>query len=167
MCSTQVRWDTSPELTELRLIGCSIELTWTQKSKSNTSTPKTNSQSDEWNHLLWLFNISHCSSTSCFEVMSTGEERVTAKSKPMMNLVSRCNVRDPDVLASTASQSPEKTRYESLLSRSSWNEQQPRTVLIKLVRMEQWRQVVFSRVEIWWNVEHKYGKTRIWQVGRR
>ena len=33
-----------PGLTELRLIGCSIELTWTPKSKSNTSTPKTNSQ---------------------------------------------------------------------------------------------------------------------------
>ena len=28
--------------TELRLIGCSIELTWTQKSKSSTSTPITN-----------------------------------------------------------------------------------------------------------------------------
>ena len=31
------------EPTELLLIGCSIELTWTQKSKSSTSTPKTNS----------------------------------------------------------------------------------------------------------------------------
>ena len=30
--------------TELHLIGCSIELIWTPKSKSNTSTPKTNSQ---------------------------------------------------------------------------------------------------------------------------
>ena len=34
----------TPELTELLLIGCSIELIWTPKSKSNTSTPKTNSQ---------------------------------------------------------------------------------------------------------------------------
>ena len=57
-----------------------------------------------------------------------GEERVTAKSKPMMNLVSRCSVRDPDVLASTASESPGKTRYESQIPTSSWNEQQPRTV---------------------------------------
>ena len=30
--------------TELLLIGCSIQLIWTPKSKSNTSTPKTNSQ---------------------------------------------------------------------------------------------------------------------------
>ena len=56
-----------------------------------------------------------------------GEARVTAKSKPMMNLVSRCSVRDPNVLASTASESPGETRYESQIPLSSWNEQQPRT----------------------------------------
>ena len=31
-------------LTELLLIGCSIELIWIPRSKQNTSTPKTNSQ---------------------------------------------------------------------------------------------------------------------------
>ena len=36
----------------------------------------------------------------------SGEERVTAKSKPMMNLVSRCSERTPNVLPSTASESP-------------------------------------------------------------
>ena len=56
-----------------------------------------------------------------------GEERVTAKSKPMMNLVSRCSERNPDVLASTASESLEKTRYESQIPLSSWTEQHPRT----------------------------------------
>ena len=71
------------------------------------------------NHLLSLFNISHFSSTTCSEVMSkrtqkdSGEERVTAKSKPMMNLVSRCSERTPVVLPSTASESLEKTRKES------------------------------------------------------
>ena len=80
---------------------------------------KGNFTRDEWNHLLCLFNISHFSSTNCSEVMSertqkdSGEERVTAKSKPMMNLVSRCSERTLDVLASTASESPEKTTYES------------------------------------------------------
>ena len=50
---------------------------------------------DEWNHLLCLFDISHFSSINSLEAMSkrtqedVGEERVTAKSKPMMNLVSR------------------------------------------------------------------------------
>ena len=93
---------------------------WTQKSKSNTLTPKDqladiltkgNFTRDERNHFLCLFNISQFSSTNCSEVMSkrtqkdSSEERVTAKSKPTMNLVSRCSERTPDVLASTASES--------------------------------------------------------------
>ena len=45
-----------------------------------------------------------------------------------MNLVSRCSERTPDVLGSTASESPGKTRYESQRPLSSWTEQQPRTV---------------------------------------
>ena len=74
---------------------------------------------DEWNHLLCLFNISHFSSINNLEAMSkstpedAGEERVTAKSEPMMNLVSRYSVRDPNVLASTASESPVKTKSEN------------------------------------------------------
>ena len=82
---------------------------------------KGNFTRDEWNRLLCLFNISHFSSINCSEVMSkrthkdSGEERVTAKSKPMMNLVSRCSENTPDVLASTASESPEKARHESQL----------------------------------------------------
>ena len=76
---------------------------------------KGNFTRDERNHLLCLFNINHFSSTKCLEVMSrrtqedAGEGRVTAKSKPMMNLVLRCSVRDPDVLASIASENPRKT----------------------------------------------------------
>ena len=77
--------------------------------------------------------ISHFSSINCSGVMSkrthkgSGEERVTAKSKPMMNLVSRCSERTLDVLASTASESPEKTRHESQLPLSSRTEQHLRT----------------------------------------
>ena len=88
---------------------------------------------DEWNHLLCLFDISHFSSIDCSEVMSkrtqkdSGEERVTAKSKPMMNLVSRCSERTPDVLASIASESPGKTRHESQFPLSSRTEQHQRT----------------------------------------
>ena len=33
--------------------------------------------------------------------------------------------------------------------------------------MEYWRKVVFSRVEIWWNVGSKNGETRVWQVCHR
>ena len=98
---------------------------------------KGNFTRDEWNHLLCLSNISHFSSTNCSEVMSkrtqkdSGEERVTAKSKPMMNLVSRCIERNPNVLQSTASvyciRYPVKTRHESQLPLSPWTEQYLRT----------------------------------------
>ena len=62
---------------------------------------KGNFTRDEWNHLLCLFNISHISSINKCKAMSkrtqedASEERVTAKPKPMMNLVSRYRVRDP------------------------------------------------------------------------
>ena len=109
---------------------------------------KGNFTRDEWNHLLCLFNISHFSSTTCSEVMSkttqkdAGEERVTAKSKPMMNFFSRSSERNPDVLASTASKRPGKIRHESQIPLSSWTEQHLRTgrpvkdALIKLLRLE-------------------------------
>ena len=95
---------------------------------------KGNFTRDGWNHLLCLFNISHFSSINSLKSMSkrtredAGEERVTAKSKPMMNLISRCHPRDPIVLASTASESPEKTKSESQkVPLCSLNEQQTRT----------------------------------------
>ena len=76
---------------------------------------KENFTRDEWNHLLCLFNISHFSSAECPEVMSkrtqkdSGEERVTAKSRPMMSLVARA----PSTLSSSASESPVKRSYQS------------------------------------------------------
>ena len=109
---------------ELLLIGCSIESILTPKSKSNTSTPKTqladiptkgNFTRDEWNHLLCLFNISHFSSTVCSAAMAkriqqdSGGERVTAKSRPMMNL----SARTPSHVSSSTSVSPVKRSYGS------------------------------------------------------
>ena len=67
---------------------------------------------DEWNHLLCLFNMSHFSPTVCSAAMAkrsqqdSGEERVTAKSKPMMNLFART----PSHVSSSTSVSPVK-RY--------------------------------------------------------
>ena len=74
---------------------------------------KGNFTRDEWNHLLSLFNISHFSSTVCSEAMAkrvqqdSGEERVTAKSRPMMSLIARA----PSNLSSSASESPGKKSY--------------------------------------------------------
>ena len=86
------------------------------------------------NLLLCLFNVSHSSSINSVTALSkrtqedVGEERVTAKSKPMMNLVSRYSARDPNVVASTASERPVKTKSESQkVPVCSWTEQQPRT----------------------------------------
>ena len=59
----------------------------------------------EWNHLLNLFNISHFSSTACTAAIAkrvqqeSGKERVTAKSRPMMNLTARM----PSVVSSSTS----------------------------------------------------------------
>ena len=55
-------------------------------------------------------------------------QRVTAKSKPMTNLVSRCRARDPTVLASTASENMANTKSESQdVPLSSFNVQQTST----------------------------------------
>ena len=74
---------------------------------------KGNFTRDEWNHLLSLFNISHFSSTVCSIAMAkrlqqeSGEERVTAKSRPMMNLTARM----PSVVLSSTSSSPGERWY--------------------------------------------------------
>ena len=74
---------------------------------------KGNFTRDEWNHLLTLFNISHFSSTACTAAMAkraqqgSGEERVTAKSRPMMNLTARM----PSVVSSSTSSNPGRTSY--------------------------------------------------------
>ena len=69
---------------------------------------KGNFTRDEWNHLLCLFNISHFSSTVCSEAMAkrvqqdSGEERATAKSRPMMSFIARV----PSNVSSSTSVSP-------------------------------------------------------------
>ena len=74
---------------------------------------KGNFTRDEWTHLLCLLNISHFSSSVCFAVMAkrsqqgSGEDRVTAKSQPMMNLIART----PSFVSSSTSVSPGKRSY--------------------------------------------------------
>ena len=63
--------------------------------------------------MLSLLNISHFSSTVCSAAMAkrvrqeSGEERVTAKSRPMMNLTARM----PSIVSSSTSSNPVKTWY--------------------------------------------------------
>ena len=74
---------------------------------------KGNFTRDEWNHLLTLFNTSHFTSTACIAAMAkraqqeSGERRVTAKSRLMMNLTART----PSFVSSSASSNPGRTSY--------------------------------------------------------
>ena len=74
---------------------------------------KENFTRDEWNHLLNLFNISHFSPTVSSAAMAkraqqdSGEERVTAKSRPTMNLIARTS----SFVSSSTSVSPGKKYY--------------------------------------------------------
>ena len=132
------KWEMFPGPTELRLIGYSIESIWTPRSKSNTLTPRTNSQTH------WQREISHVMSATIFCVCSTsaisapstaskamskrtqeesGEGRVTAKSRPMMSLIARA----PSTLLSSASESPGKRSYESQSPLSMQAEKHDRT----------------------------------------
>ena len=95
-----------------------LDPTWTPKSKSNTLADiltEGNFTRDEWIHLLCLFNISHFSSTVCSDTMAklsqqdSGEGRVTAKSRLMMNLIART----PSFVSSSTSVSPVKRHYGS------------------------------------------------------
>ena len=117
-----------PGPTELRLMGFSIESIWTRKiqikyidtkNQFDDILTKGNFTRDEWNHLFILFNTSHFS-TVCSEAMAkillqdSGEERVTAKSRPMMNLIARVLSN----VSSSTSVSPGKRSYGN---QDPWN----------------------------------------------
>ena len=78
---------------------------------------------DEWNHLLCLFNIGHFNPTVCSAAMAkrsqqdSGEERVTAKSKPMMNLIART----PSFVSPSTSVSPGKRSGKKSFSSTDYS----------------------------------------------
>ena len=125
---------------------------------------KGNFTRDEWNHLLCLFSISFFSSAECSEVMSkrtqkeSGEERVTAKSRPMMNLIARSNERAPSALSSTASGSPEKTGHESQSPLSLQAEKYNRTVRPVVCSQRADQPVVYAHSSSYseWNVDETW-----------
>ena len=134
---------------------------------------KGNFTRDEWNHWLCLFNISHFSSTVCSETMAkrsqhdSGEERVTAKSRPMMNLIARSSERAPSALSSTASESPRKSRYESQSPLSMQAEKYDRTVKPVVCRdtsHERHRPVENAHSSSYseWNIDKTWSSTE-WQ----
>ena len=91
---------------------------------------KGNYTRDEWNHLLYMFNISHFSSTVCSEAMAkrvqqdSREERVTAKSRPMMSLIARA---PSNLSSSSVSESPGKISYGNQSRSGAKAEKEDRT----------------------------------------
>ena len=115
------------------------------KNQLEDIVTKGNLTRDEWNHLLVLFNINHFSSTVCSDTMAkrvqqdSGGEPVTAKSRPMMNLIARVLSN----VSSSTSVSPGKRSYGS---QDPWNSvatKEDRGDLIKLLgrRYEMFDQV--------------------------
>ena len=184
------QWDMFPEPTELLLIGCLVESIWTPRSKSNTLTPKTNSQT------YWPSEISHVMNGLIFCVCSTSaisipsevlkrgqkEHKTMQVKKESQQNQSRRWIWSHDaakgfltcllLLHRKARGKPNlkvRTYFWARWMSSKQEQEDLRDGCqpIKLIRMEHWRQVVFSRVEVWRNVGNKYGETRRWQVCRR
>ena len=131
-----------PGPTELLLTGCLIESIWTQKSKSNTLTPRTNSQT------YWPRGISHVMNGIIFCVCSTSaipvppivlkwcrkeRKKMQVKKESQQNR-SRWWIWSRDAawgiltcLPPLHQKAPGKPDLKSQIPLSSWNEQQPRT----------------------------------------
>ena len=132
---------------------------------------------------FFLFNTSHSSSTNCYEVMSKRtQERRRRRRKShskiqslWRNLISRCRLKDPTMLASTACENPVNTKSESqkvpLSALSVQQSGMGKPIMLasssNFVRMEQWREVVFSSAKIQWIVEKKNEETSTQRVGHR
>ena len=110
-----------PEPIELHLIRYLTESTWTQKSKSNTLTRKTNSQT-YWQrpfHTWWVEpstpSVQHQQSETISKRMQegTGEATIMAKWRPTMNLFSKTVARSSTARSSSALFCLYTKRFES------------------------------------------------------
>ena len=114
---------------------------------------KGNFTRDEWNHLLCIFNVSHFSVTFCSEAMAqrvqqdSGEERVTAESRPMMSLIERA----PSNLSSSASESPGKKSYGNQSPWSATADKEDRTEQPVVDGLKQFTESSFSARYSKWN----------------
>ena len=74
---------------------------------------KGNFTRDEWNHLLYLFNISHSSSAKCSEVMSKRTKRIrrrTSHSEVAANDESYCKGAVARIILDLSEPGKEKLR---------------------------------------------------------
>ena len=169
-CAWLVIWQ-NQQPRELLLIGYSTESIWTPRSKSNSLTPKTNSQT------YWQRAITHVMSGIIFCVCSTLAisvlpmfwSDVEKNAKSIRRRKSHSKIEGYDefslamqrkgilmflpLLQQKARGKPEmKVKYLWARGLSSIKEQEDcfGRSLIKLLRVECWQEFVFSRVESWW-----------------
>ena len=133
---------------------------------------KGNFTRDEWNHLLCLFSISNFSSTNCSEVMS----KRTQKRFRWRKSHSKIEADDEFSFAMQRKDSWSACLYcitkpgENQIWKSITSELVERAAsknrencqgrwLIKLLTVECWQELVFSRVEIWWSDGSKNRET--------
>ena len=162
-----------PEPTELLLIGCLIESIWTPKihikyidTKNQLADilTKGNFTRDEWNHLLCLFNISHfdveknakrCRWRKSHSKIETHIEFGLAMQRKETWCVCLYCIRKPGENQIWKSNSSELVDWAAPKNGETCKGR----LLIKLLRVECWRKMVFSRVEIWWSDVSQNGVT--------
>ena len=172
-----------PETTELLLIGYSIESIWTPKSKSNTLTPKTNSQTywpREISHVMngIIFCVCWILATSVLPIVlkwcRKERKKIQVKKESQQNR-SQWWIQSRDAAKGLLTCLPllhQKARWKpdmkvNYLWTLEWAASKNRQtcfgrLLIKLLRVGCWQEVVFSRVETWWVDGSKNRETCLW-----
>ena len=82
-----------PEPTESLSIGFPMDSIWTQKSKLKYICTKNQLANVSTKGKFTRNEGKHFRSVECHE-KDSGEQRITTKSKPMMNVVARCSERE-------------------------------------------------------------------------
>ena len=174
-----------PEPAELLLIGCSIESIWIPTFKLSTLTAKpTRRHTDKGKFHTWWMEPSFVfvqHQPIQFNRLFAGDVEKNARRCRWRKSHSKIEADDEFGLAMPRKGSDracldcirkprEKQIWKSnklveWAATKDWVSCDGR-LLIKLHRMEYWRKVVFSRVEIWWSDGSKNGETCKWTTSR-
>ena len=170
--------DMFPRLTELLLIGCLIELIWTPRSESNTLTPTRRHTVQGKLHTWWMESsfvfVQHQPFQLPIVLKRCRKERkkMQVKKESQQNK-SRWWIWSHDTAQGIRTCLPRLHRKtgENQIWKSErtselveWAANKNREtcdgrLLMKLLRVEWWQELVFSRVEIWCGDGSKNGET--------
>ena len=178
-----------PEPTELLLIGCLVESIWTQEpNHTHWHQEPTRRHTDKGKfHTWWMESSCVLVQRQPFQFHQQRQSDVEKNKRRCRWRKSHSKIKADDEFGIKmpckgsdrtcldciwkAGEHPiwksESTCQLVKCAANKYGETRIGRQLIRLLRMKNWRQVIFSSVDTWWNVEHKYGKTRIWQVCHR